>query len=298
MQQQARHRVAVWDPFVRTFHWSLLLAYAGAWLTAEEWAQAHEGLGWFVVALLGLRLVWGLIGTRHARFSDFVRGPRSTLAYLRTLAGGRPADYLGHNPAGGWMVILLIGSLAATAASGILMAESGHGLWEELHEGLATLSLLLVGVHLAGVIVASLNIKTALLFGVVSQSLTNLIYSWLALSDGTLAGLATAVVIDNIAYGAAGTILIAYMSSLTNTAFTATQYALFSSFYALPGKFVGGFSGFVVEAVGFAWFFAITALIGIPAALLVFFLGKAEKKFAVAPSTDKASDKAAGEGAT
>jgi len=84
---------------------------------------------------------------------------------------------------------------------------------------------------------------------------------------------------DNIAYGFAGTVLIAYMSSLTNTAFTATQYALFSSFYALPGKFVGGFSGFIVEAVGYAWFFAITALIGLPALALIYLLKRTEKRF-------------------
>jgi PAT family beta-lactamase induction signal transducer AmpG len=120
-----------------------------------------------------------------------------------------------------------------------------------------------------------------LFIGVLAQSLTNLIYTWLALSDATAGGLAFAVITDNIAYGAAGTILIAYMSSLTNTAFTATQYALFSSLYALPGKFVGGFSGFMVEAAGFAWFFAITAIIGIPAAILVFFLKFSEQRFSI-----------------
>lgn len=137
----------------------------------------------------------------------------------------------------------------------------------------------LFGVFAGGVLVSRFNIKWCLLFGVVSQSVTNLIYSWLALSDASAGNLAFAVITDNIAYGAAGTILIAYMSSLTNTAFTATQYALFSSFYALPGKFVGGFSGFAVEAMGFAWFFALTAAIGIPALILLFFLRFSERKF-------------------
>ena len=82
------------------------------------------------------------------------------------------------------------------------------------------------------------------------------------------------------------------MSRLTNTAFTATQYALFSSFYALPGKFVGGFSGFAVEAMGFAWFFAMTAAIGIPALVLLFFLRFSEKKFNQSP-TAAAPDAAA-----
>ncbi|MEQ8177899.1 MAG: MFS transporter [Amphiplicatus sp.] len=136
----------------------------------------------------------------------------------------------------------------------------------------------MIGVFLGGLLLLRANIMTALFIGVVGQSATNLLYSWLALMPADNLYLATAVVIDNIAYGLAGTVLIAYMSSLTNTAFTATQYALFSSFYALPGKFVGGFSGFIVDAVGYPWFFAYTAMIGVPAALLVFVLARSDKK--------------------
>jgi len=142
------------------------------------------------------------------------------------------------------------------------------------------------GVFAGGILLLRLNFMTALFIGVVAQSLTNLLYSWLALMPADPTYLATAIIIDNIAYGFAGTVLIAYMSSLTNTAFTATQYALFSSFYALPGKFVGGFSGYVVEAVGYAWFFAYTALIGIPAALLIFFLKRSDKKLKQKPPPD------------
>lgn len=167
--QTAQHRIVVWDPFVRAFHWSLVVAYLGAWLTAEELAGLHEQLGYFVLALIGLRLIWGLIGTRHARFSDFVRGPAATLSYLRSLAGGRPRHYLGHNPAGGWMVVLLLLTLVATAASGILVGGGEEELWEELHEGLANLSLLLVAVHITGVVAASLlhgeNLVRAMLTG-------------------------------------------------------------------------------------------------------------------------------------
>ena len=133
------------------------------------------------------------------------------------------------------------------------------------------------GVFVGGIALLRINFMTALFIGVVTQSLTNLLYSWLSVMPPDPTYLATAVVIDNIAYGYAGTVLIAYMSSLTNTAFTATQYALFSSFYAIPGKFVGGLSGFIVDAVGYAWFFIYTALIGIPAALLIFFLRRSEK---------------------
>ncbi|MEO1014606.1 MAG: AmpG family muropeptide MFS transporter [Pseudomonadota bacterium] len=143
------------------------------------------------------------------------------------------------------------------------------------------------GVFLGGLTLLRLSFMPALAIGVVTQSITNLLYSWLSLMPPDSTYLAIAVVVDNIAYGYAGTVLIAYMSSLTNTAFTATQYALFSSFYALPGKFVGGFSGFIVEAVGYAWFFAYTALIGGPALLLLFFLRRSERRLRA--TGDKAS---------
>ncbi|MEZ5920879.1 MAG: MFS transporter [Parvularculaceae bacterium] len=153
------------------------------------------------------------------------------------------------------------------------------------------------GVFLGGVTLLRLNFFAALAIGLITQSVTNLLYSWLSLMPADNLYLTIAVVVDNIAYGYAGTVLIAYMSSLTNTAFTATQYALFSSFYALPGKFVGGFSGFIVDAVGYAWFFAYTALIGLPGLLLLYFLYRmqprlAESKTAHTKSSIEASEPA------
>ncbi len=161
-------QITVWDPFVRTFHWTLAVTYLLAWITAEDWPGLHEQLGYFVLVLLGLRLIWGLVGTRHARFTGFVRGPTEALGYLRSLAQGHPKDYLGHNPAGGWMAIGLIIVLLATAATGIL-ANDGGELWEELHEGLANILLLLVVVHVLGVLASSLlhaeNLIGAMLTG-------------------------------------------------------------------------------------------------------------------------------------
>ena len=166
--QNKTGRIAVWDPFIRAFHWSLAFAYLGAWLTAEEWPWLHDQLGYFMVALLGLRLAWGWIGTEHARFTNFLSGPTATIEYFRSLKSGKAEHYLGHNPAGGWMVVALIITLVATVATGILLGEQ-EGLVEELHEGLANLSLLLVAVHLVGVFSASLlhkeNLIQAMLTG-------------------------------------------------------------------------------------------------------------------------------------
>lgn len=143
----------VWDPFVRVFHWSLVTTYIVAWLSAEESAGLHERAGYFIAVLVMLRLAWGLMGTVHARFSDFLAGPRSTFAYLRSLLHGKPKHYLGHNPAGGWMVVSLLLCLALVLFSGVMMGLYGER-WEDLHEGAANLSLLLVVVHVSGVVVA------------------------------------------------------------------------------------------------------------------------------------------------
>ena len=148
----------VWDLPVRLFHWLLVACFAGAWLTSESehWRLAHVWFGYGMAGLVGLRLVWGLVGTQHARFASFVRGPRAALAYLRSLLGPRPQHYLGHNPAGGLAIVGLLALIALTAASGYATYNELGGDWlEELHEFAADALLILVGVHLAGVTVDS-----------------------------------------------------------------------------------------------------------------------------------------------
>ncbi len=153
--QTTSQKIRVWDPFIRVFHWSLVLAYAVAWASAEEWNLLHERVGYYILALVGLRIVWGLIGSKHARFTDFVAGPSRLVDYLRSLRAGTAKHYLGHNPAGGLMVLLLIASLLATGVTGWMMQGGDHEVWEDVHEGMANLSLLLVLVHVTGVVVSS-----------------------------------------------------------------------------------------------------------------------------------------------
>ena len=100
--------VAVWDPFVRIFHWTLVGAFATAWLTAEEIQPVHEFAGYAVAALVSFRLVWGFVGGRYARFSQFVRGPAATLSYVGDIAKGCERRFLGHNPAGAAMMVALL----------------------------------------------------------------------------------------------------------------------------------------------------------------------------------------------
>ena len=161
--------VPVWDPFVRVFHWSLVTAYLVAWVSAEGSSWVHDQIGYFILAMIGLRIVWGLIGTRHARFGDFVHSPRQTLEYLRSLRSGRPRHYPGHNPAGGWMILALFAGMLAAGASGIMIEGAHEEFWEEIHEASANLTLFLVVLHVGGVITSSFlhgeNLVTAMLTG-------------------------------------------------------------------------------------------------------------------------------------
>ncbi|BAZ94942.1 cytochrome B561 [Thiohalobacter thiocyanaticus] len=165
--------IKVWDPLVRVFHWTLVLAFFTAYLTEDDWLDLHTLAGYTVLGLVAFRLLWGLIGTRHARFGDFVKRPHEVLTYIKEVLTLHPRRYLGHNPAGGLMIVLLLASLLATTGFGLAVyaAEEGAGplagmligvsestghLFEEVHEFFANFTLFLVAVHVAGVIVESL----------------------------------------------------------------------------------------------------------------------------------------------
>jgi cytochrome b len=152
-------RILVWDAPVRVMHWLLAASFAGAWLTAEaeRWQLVHVTLGYTVAALVLLRIVWGLAGTRYARFTQFVRGPGAVLRYLRSLVTRRPEHHVGHNPAGALAIVGLLGLALATAAAGVALDAGwgGHAL-EEVHEALASTALGLVALHVAAVVASSL----------------------------------------------------------------------------------------------------------------------------------------------
>lgn len=164
--------VRVWDLPVRLFHWLMALCFAGAYLTSEldDWRWLHVAFGYTMAALVGLRIVWGVVGTHHARFSSFVRGPRAVLAYLRSLLGGRPQHFTGHNPAGAVAIMLMLAIALLLTGSGWLLYTERAGEWmEEVHEAIATVMLAVVLVHIAGVLVASLlhreNLVKAMITG-------------------------------------------------------------------------------------------------------------------------------------
>ncbi len=150
--------VRVWDPLVRLFHWLLVAAFITAWITGDELKSVHIYAGYTIIGLLAVRVLWGLFGSTHARFSDFVYHPATTLGYLADMVRLRARRYLGHNPAGGMMVLALIGMLSAITATGYMMTTDAYwGVqWvEEAHETLVNITLVLIGLHLAGVAFAS-----------------------------------------------------------------------------------------------------------------------------------------------
>lgn len=164
--------VKVWDPFVRVFHWSLVALFAAAFASGDESDRLHIAIGYAIAGLIGLRILWGFVGSPHARFSDFVRGPREVFSYLRDAVFLRARRYLGHNPAGAAMIIALLLMLIGTSVSGYLLTTDAH--WgskqaEEVHEVFANLTIGLIALHVIGVLAASLehreNLVTAMITG-------------------------------------------------------------------------------------------------------------------------------------
>jgi len=207
-----RDEIAVWDPFVRVFHWSLVAAFAIAYIVGDEALAVHVWAGYAVTGLIALRIVWGFVGPRHARFSEFVFGPSAVFGYVRDLAAFQAKRYLGHSPAGGAMVLALLLGLTALVATGLVtyairnnagplaglvtatatvapaptavaeppqeVRRSGERraraprpgrAWRQAHELIANVMLVLIGLHLAGVILSSLahheNLVRAMITG-------------------------------------------------------------------------------------------------------------------------------------
>ena len=150
--------ILVWDAPVRVFHWLLAACFIGAFVTAESerWRLLHVTLGYTVGGLVVFRLLWGLLGTRYARFRSFVRGPRAVKAYLLSLWRGQASHSVGHNPAGALAIVGLLAAALVLVASGwATFHDLGGGWLEELHEGVANAMLALVAVHVVGVAVSS-----------------------------------------------------------------------------------------------------------------------------------------------
>jgi len=162
-------QIYVWDLFVRLFHWTLVVAFTVAYPTEDDLLDVHVWAGYIVGALVVGRVIWGFVGPAHARFSDFIYAPLTTLAYARDLVLFRAERHLGHSPGGGAMVLLLLVFLTATVVTGLVVyggeqqagplagmftKPTGENV-EELHELFANITLALVFAHIAAVVFAS-----------------------------------------------------------------------------------------------------------------------------------------------
>jgi len=152
--------VKVWDLFVRIFHWSLVVLVTIAILTGDQVEWVHLWAGYVIATFVAMRIIWGFVGSENGQFSSFVTGPRAVITFLKQSAQLRAPRYLGHNPAGGWMVIAMLVVLSALCVTGIAMTTDaywGSKTLEEIHETLANILLGLIALHILGVIVASLE---------------------------------------------------------------------------------------------------------------------------------------------
>ena len=162
----------VWDPLVRLFHWGLVGLIAAQVLVVDEESALHLTLGYIIAGLIAFRLIWGFVGTRHARFADFPPDPQAALGQLADISCGRHKHYTGHNPLGALMIYNLLASLAGIAATGYMMGTTrffGIEWVQEVHESLVVWLLASVVAHVGAVIFESrrsgVNLPKAMVTG-------------------------------------------------------------------------------------------------------------------------------------
>jgi cytochrome b len=169
--QATRDRVRVWDPFVRLFHWSLVGSFLVAYLSTSHIGLVHKGFGYATLALVAARVIWGFVGSGHARFSSFVPSPYRLGRYLAALAHGREPRHLGHNPAGAMMIVFMLGIVTAIGVSGWMLTTDafwGNGAVEIAHTVLVDVALIAILLHVGGNIYMSIRHRENLAIAMVT----------------------------------------------------------------------------------------------------------------------------------
>lgn len=202
MQEAARKSTfRVWDIPVRLFHWALVALVLYNWWDGGakgEPFRLHAYIGYAVLVLLFFRLIWGFTGSSFARFADFVRAPGATFAYAKTLFALKPERHAGHNPLGGWMIVLMIVYIAALGLTGIL-GPTYHDA-EEIHEFLGNFVIVIIGLHVLGVVIDSVLTKENLARSMVTGDKPAALYGEKA-RDLTGGGAARALIAMIVALG-------------------------------------------------------------------------------------------------
>lgn len=298
--------------YIFGYRLALLMAGAGALYIAEwsDWSMAYSAMA----ALMGLAMLatlWADATTRktpeqratdEAAMVDDIMGRPMYLTqrprWQRWLLGAVVCPFLEFFQRNGLFALLILTFIAVFRLSDITMGVMANPFYLDLGYSKADIAsvakvfgffMTIAGSALCGVLVVRWGIYKPLFIGAVMVSVTNLLFAVLALQSGidnpisdvvtpTLAWLAFVISADNLSGGIASTAFIAYLSSLTNRSYTATQYALFSSLMTLPGKFISGFSGWVVDSAGYSEFFIVASALGVPAISLVLVLIWHEQK--------------------
>ena len=166
-----KQTILVWDVPTRLFHWLLVISFAGAWLSSESerLQMIHYAFGYSAAALVLFRLVWGLVGTKYARFTQFIRGPKEIIGHLGVALRGHQHESPGHNPAGGIVMLGLMMIILLIAFTGYLSVKEFLGdFMSEAHEAIASLALALVVIHIAAAVIMSLLQKENLIRAMVT----------------------------------------------------------------------------------------------------------------------------------
>ncbi|WP_232631831.1 AmpG family muropeptide MFS transporter [Methylobacterium sp. Leaf118] len=265
-----------------------------------------QGYGWqLAYEAMALLMLVGIVGCLAAPRQDPVEvvGPRSVRQTLQVAVVEPFGDLIRRKGARLILILSLIMMYRLPDIISGIMAQPFY-----IDQGFSLVEIAnvtkvygvvvgLLGALAGGWAVMRFGIQASLLFGGIVAAASNLMFAWLAVRGHDTALFVASISIDNFSGNFAGTALIAYMSGLTSPAFVATQYALLSSLYALPGKFIGGFSGYMVDALGYAQFFVVSALIGVPVAILCIALaalgeGREEREAGLPPEEDAVAAKA------
>ena len=295
-----RYQGAMAATYVLGYRLALLVAGAGALFVADGYSWQSAYLLMAALMLIGLFTTLFInepnrvVHSHTEQLEQELHGVtgldknknalNNTAAWFVSAVVAPFVDFFRSN---GWMALLILLFIGCYRISDISMGVMANPFYVDKGFSLSEIATVskfygffmsIVGAALGGIMVVRYGILKPLLLGGILVMLTNLLFVYLVLTEASILSLALVISADNLSGGLASSAFIAYLSSLTNSAYTATQYALFSSLMTLPGKVIGGFSGVVVDAVGYSWFFLYSGALGIPAILLVLYLIQVKRR--------------------
>lgn len=281
---EEEYQAAMSAAYVFGYRLALLVAGAGAFYIAEfgSWPLAYL----VMACLMGVGAVTVLL-VREPTRQEAKQHVLSEHGNVVDAIAGPFKDFFQRQ---GWFALVILLLIAVYRISDITMGVMANPFYFDMGYSKVEIAdvtkvfgfgMLMMGAFLGGVLVTRWGTTPILVLGAAAVASTNLLFVYLAgLEAPSVTALALVVSADNLSGGLATVAFIAYLSGLTNAAYTATQYALFSSLMTLPGKFIGGFSGWLVDVSGYAWFFTFAALMGIPAVLLCSWLWWRDRRLA------------------